>query len=81
MQYGDILSELCAGLIGGLGVAPASTSGTVAPEAIQGSAPRHTRRDRANSIALILSGTMLPWHLGRRDELEASAILLEERRG
>jgi Isocitrate/isopropylmalate dehydrogenase len=52
----------------------------MAPEAVQGSAPRHARRDRANSIALILSGTMLLWHLGRGDELEASTILLEERR-
>lgn len=69
MLYGDILSDLGAGLIGGLGLAPGANlgDGCAVFEAVHGSAPRHAGRNRANPIALILSGAMLLEHLGEAD--------------
>jgi isocitrate dehydrogenase (NAD+) len=70
--YGDILSDLCAGLIGGLGVAPGANIGKDAAlfEPVHGSAPKYTGMDKVNPLATILSGVMLLKHLG---ELEAAA--------
>jgi len=66
--YGDIVSDLCAGLIGGLGLAPGANIGeTVAVfEAVHGSAPDIAGRNLANPIALILSTALMLDHLGEQ---------------
>ncbi|HSL32048.1 MAG TPA: isocitrate/isopropylmalate dehydrogenase family protein [Candidatus Limnocylindrales bacterium] len=67
--YGDIVSDLAAGLVGGLGVAPGANIGTDAAvfEAVHGSAPKYAGQNRANPTALILSGALLLRHIGRPD--------------
>jgi len=72
--YGDILSDLCAGLVGGLGVAPGANIGTEAAlfEATHGSAPKYKGQNKVNPTAVILSGKMMLAHLG---EMEAAAKL------
>jgi len=72
--YGDILSDLCAGLVGGLGVAPGANIGTEGAifEATHGSAPKYKGQNKVNPVALILSGKMMLDHLG---ETEAAAKL------
>jgi isocitrate dehydrogenase (NAD+) len=75
--YGDVVSDLVAGEIGGLGVAPGGHfgEGTAVFEATHGTALRHAGADRANPTGLILSGAMLLRHLGEReagDRLEAA---------
>ena len=74
MLYGDIVSDVAAGLIGGLGVAPGANLGDDAAvfEAVHGSAPRHAGQNRANPFALMLSGAMLLRHIG---ETEAATRL------
>jgi isocitrate dehydrogenase (NAD+) len=69
--YGDIVSDLCAGFIGGLGMAPGANIGeTVAVfEAVHGTAPDLAGKNKANPMAMILSGAMMLDHLG---ELEAA---------
>jgi isocitrate dehydrogenase (NAD+) len=64
--YGDIVSDLCAGLVGGLGVAPGANIGETAAvfEPVHGSAPKYAGQDVANPTALILSGAMMLRHLG-----------------
>jgi isocitrate dehydrogenase (NAD+) len=64
--YGDIVSDLCAGLVGGLGVAPGANIGTVAAvfEPVHGSAPKYAGLDKANPTAMILSGALMLRHLG-----------------
>ena len=64
--YGDIVSDLCAGLVGGLGVAPGANIGTEAAvfEPVHGSAPKYAGLDKANPTALILSGALMLRHLG-----------------
>ncbi|MBI6546244.1 MAG: isocitrate/isopropylmalate dehydrogenase family protein [Cyanobacteria bacterium NC_groundwater_1444_Ag_S-0.65um_54_12] len=64
--FGDIISDLCAGLIGGLGVAPGANIGTraVVFEPTHGSAPDIAGQDKANPTAQILCGVMLLRHLG-----------------
>jgi len=64
--YGDIISDLCAGLIGGLGVVPGANLGEKVAifEAVHGSAPDIAGKNLANPIALILSAVMLLRHLG-----------------
>jgi len=59
--YGDIISDLTAGLVGGLGLAPGANIGEEAAvfEAVHGSAPKYAGQDRANPTALILSGALL----------------------
>lgn len=68
--YGDIVSDLCAGLVGGLGLAPGANIGERGAtfEAVHGSAPDIAGKNIANPIALILSGAMLLDHIG---EIEA----------
>lgn len=70
--YGDILSDLCAGMIGGLGVAPGANIGTDVAvfEAIHGSAPKYAGQDKVNPVALILSGVMLLRHIGEQEAAE-----------
>jgi isocitrate dehydrogenase (NAD+) len=64
--YGDILSDLCAGLVGGLGVAPGANigDGIAVFEPTHGSAPKYAGQNRINPIAMILSGMMMLRHLG-----------------
>jgi isocitrate dehydrogenase (NAD+) len=73
--YGDIVSDLTAGLIGGLGVAPGANIGDQASvfEATHGSAPKYKGQNRVNPTAMILSGKLMLEHLGERD----AAIRLE----
>jgi isocitrate dehydrogenase (NAD+) len=67
--YGDIVSDLVAGEIGGLGVAPGGHFGDdlAVFEATHGTAPRYAGTNRANPMGLILSGAMLLRHLGERE--------------
>ena len=67
--YGDIVSDLCAGLVGGLGVAPGANIGTEASvfEAVHGSAPKYAGMNKANPTALILSGVLMLRQLGEQD--------------
>jgi isocitrate dehydrogenase (NAD+) len=67
--YGDIVSDLAAGLIGGLGLAPGGNYGEAGAvfEAIHGSAPDIAGKGIANPIAMILSAAMMCHHLGRPD--------------
>jgi isocitrate dehydrogenase (NAD+) len=67
--YGDILSDLCAGLVGGLGLIPGANIGWeyAVFEPVHGSAPDIAGQGLANPIAMILSGAMLLRHLGRVD--------------
>ena len=64
--YGDIVSDLCAGLVGGLGVAPGANIGeSIAVfEPVHGSAPKYAGQDKANPTALILSAVLMLRHLG-----------------
>jgi isocitrate dehydrogenase (NAD+) len=72
--YGDILSDLCAGLVGGLGVVPGANIGEDCAifEAVHGSAPDIAGKGLANPTAVVLSAAAMLAHLGFRDE--ASAI-------
>ncbi|MCE5198852.1 MAG: isocitrate/isopropylmalate dehydrogenase family protein [Armatimonadota bacterium] len=67
--YGDILSDLCAGLVGGLGVAPGANLGehTAVFEPTHGSAPKYKGLNKVNPIAMILSGMLMLRHLGEID--------------
>ncbi len=71
--YGDILSDLCAGLVGGLGVAPGANIGDKGAifEATHGSAPKYKGQNKVNPAALILSGVLMLRHMGKTDEAEA----------
>ena len=71
--YGDIVSDLAAGLVGGLGVAPGANIGTEAAvfEPVHGSAPKYAGLDKANPTALILSGALMLRHLGDPDAADA----------
>ena len=80
--YGDIVSDLCSGLVGGLGVVPGANVGTQAAvfEAVHGSAPDIAGKNLANPLALILSGALMLQHLGesaaaRRIVDAATAVL------
>jgi len=85
--YGDIVSDLCAGLVGGLGVAPGANIGTEAAvfEPVHGSAPKYAGLNKANPTALILSGVLMLRHLGEqaaaeRVETAIRAIIAEGQR-
>jgi isocitrate dehydrogenase (NAD+) len=82
--YGDIISDLCAGLVGGLGVAPGANIGEKMAifEATHGSAPKYKGQNKVNPTALILSGVMMLRHMGKKteaDKLEAAvaAVIAE----
>jgi isocitrate dehydrogenase (NAD+) len=68
--YGDILSDLCAGLTGGLGVAPGANIGedTAVFEPVHGSAPKYAGQNRANPLATLLSAKNMLYHLGYSEE-------------
>jgi len=78
--YGDIVSDLCAGLVGGLGVAPGANIGTEASvfEPVHGSAPKYAGQDKANPTALILSGVLMLRHLGEQAAAERVETALRE---
>jgi isocitrate dehydrogenase (NAD+) len=67
--YGDIVSDLCAGLVGGLGVVPGANfgDGCAVFEAVHGSAPDIADKNIANPLALIMSGVMMLNHLGETE--------------
>jgi isocitrate dehydrogenase (NAD+) len=70
--YGDIVSDLCAGLVGGLGVVPGANigEGCAVFEAVHGSAPDIADKNLANPTALLLSALMMLEYLGDRDRSE-----------
>ncbi len=76
--YGDIVSDLVAGLVGGLGVAPGANigeNGIAVFEAIHGSAPKYAGQNKVNPMALMLAGVLMLRHIGEReagDRLEAA---------
>jgi isocitrate dehydrogenase (NAD+) len=67
--YGDVVSDLAAGLVGGLGVAPGANIGPNGAvfEATHGSAPKYKGQNKVNPTALILSGMLMLRHLGETD--------------
>jgi len=67
--YGDIISDLCAGLVGGLGLAPGANIGEDIAlfEPTHGSAPKYTGQNRVNPMAMMLSGVMMLRHLGETE--------------
>jgi isocitrate dehydrogenase (NAD+) len=69
---GDIISDLCAGLVGGLGIAPGANVGDdcVVFEAVHGAAPDIAGLGRANPLALIATGALLLRHLERNEEAD-----------
>ena len=73
--YGDIISDLCAGLVGGLGIAPGANIGTECAvfEPVHGAAPKYTGKNKVDPAATILSGVMMLRYLGE----ETAANLLE----
>jgi len=70
--YGDIISDLCAGLVGGLGVAPGGNIGEKGAifEATHGSAPKYKGQNKVNPTALILSGVMMLRHMNKMAEAD-----------
>src|SRR6266481_2640783 len=68
--YGDIVSDLAAGLVGGLGVAPGANigeNGIAVFEAIHGSAPKYAGQNKVNPMALMLAGVLMLRHIGERE--------------
>jgi isocitrate dehydrogenase (NAD+) len=68
--YGDIVSDLVAGLVGGLGVAPGANigeNGVAVFEAIHGSAPKYAGQNKVNPMALMLAGALMLRHIGERE--------------
>jgi isocitrate dehydrogenase (NAD+) len=85
--YGDIVSDLCAGLVGGLGVAPGANVGEKMAifEATHGSAPKYKGLDKVNPTAMVLSGMLMLEHLGevdaaRRLERAVAKVIREGKR-
>jgi isocitrate dehydrogenase (NAD+) len=77
--YGDIVSDLCAGLIGGLGLAPGANIGEQGAvfEAVHGSAPDIAGQGIANPTAILMSGILMLRHLGEMDaaaQIEAALL-------
>src|SRR5581483_8319741 len=84
--YGDILSDLCAGLVGGLGVAPGANIGDHGAmfEAVHGSAPKYKGQNKVNPSAVILAGMLMLRYLGEEDaanrlEKAVAAVVAEGR--
>jgi isocitrate dehydrogenase (NAD+) len=78
--YGDIISDLCAGLVGGLGVAPGANIGTNASlfEPVHGSAPKYTGQNKTNPTATILSGLLMLRHLGETGAADRAEAALAQ---
>ncbi|HRF59717.1 MAG TPA: isocitrate/isopropylmalate dehydrogenase family protein [Fimbriimonadaceae bacterium] len=77
--YGDIVSDLAAGMMGGLGVAPGANYGTNCAlfEAVHGSAPKYTGMNKVNPTALLLSATLMLDHLDMHEKRVAIEGALE----
>jgi isocitrate dehydrogenase (NAD+) len=71
--YGDVLSDLCAGMIGGLGLAPGANFGDDAAvfEPTHGSAPKYAGQNKVNPMAQLLSGVLMLRHLDERDAADS----------
>ncbi|HCU23354.1 MAG TPA: isocitrate dehydrogenase [Candidatus Atribacteria bacterium] len=84
--YGDILSDLGAGLVGGLGVAPGANIGTdyAVFEPTHGSAPKYKNQNKVNPMAMILSGMMMLQYIGEKEKAQklekAVANVIQENR-
>jgi len=78
--FGDIISDLCAGLVGGLGVAPGANIGEkyAVFEPVHGSAPKYAGNDKVNPTATILSGALMLKYLGLKSEADAIYTACEE---
>jgi isocitrate dehydrogenase (NAD+) len=82
--YGDVLSDLCAGMIGGLGLAPGANYGDSAAvfEPTHGSAPKYAGQNKVNPMAQLLSGMLMLRHLGEHEAAdgleEAIAAVIRE---
>jgi isocitrate dehydrogenase (NAD+) len=78
--YGDIISDLCAGLVGGLGVAPGANIGTEVAlfEPIHGSAPKYAGQNKANPMAMMYSGVMMLNWIGEREAADRLERALDE---
>ena len=70
--YGDIISDLCAGLVGGIGIAPGANIGDEVAifEPTHGSAPKYAGQNKVNPMAMMLSGVMMLRHLGENDSAD-----------
>jgi len=70
--YGDIISDLCAGLVGSMGLAPGANIGDEAAifEPTHGSAPKYAGQNKANPVATMLSGVMMLRYLGEKDSAD-----------
>ncbi|MGD9143841.1 MAG: isocitrate/isopropylmalate dehydrogenase family protein [Dehalococcoidia bacterium] len=84
--YGDIISDLCAGLVGGLGLAPGANvgEGIALFEPTHGSAPKYTGQNKVNPMAMMLSGVLMLRHIGETDAADrlekAIALVIAEGR-
>jgi isocitrate dehydrogenase (NAD+) len=78
--YGDIISDLCAGLVGGLGLAPGANIGDeyAVFEATHGSAPKYTGMNKVNPMAMILSGVMMLRYLNENDAAQGLEAAVRE---
>ncbi len=82
--YGDIISDLCAGLVGGLGVAPSANIGEDIQvfEPVHGSAPKYTGMNKVNPTAQILTGVLMLHHIGEEEAArriyQATAAVIAE---
>jgi len=84
--FGDIVSDLCSGLVGGLGVAPGANFGDELAvfEPVHGSAPKYAGKNKVNPVATILSGALMLHRLGERQAAErvegaVAAVIAEGR--
>lgn len=78
--FGDIISDLCAGLVGGLGLAPGANIGDELAvfEPVHGSAPKYAGQNKVNPTATIFSGIMMLQHLGEAEAAERTQKAVEE---
>ncbi len=78
--YGDVVSDLCAGMIGGLGVAPGANfgEGIAIFEPTHGSAPKYTGQNKVNPLAQILSGMLMLRHLGELTAADRLELAITE---
>ncbi len=82
--YGDILSDLCAGLVGGLGIAPGANMGDDCAvfEPVHGSAPKYAGQNKVNPTAIILSSVLMLRYIGEKEAADkifkATAEVIEE---
>lgn len=78
--YGDIVSDLCAGLVGGLGVAPGANigEGVALFEPIHGSAPKYAGQNKANPMAMMYSGAMMLRWVGEHEAADRLESALDE---